>query len=510
MVEKVYTTQLVREIERRVKKYPIDPLLGEFFQYYKLVSHRIDAVLSKYSKGGKLGEDATGLKFKALLKSEAIEAMIHDGIWSEKLAKIHGIEKQDVVNHNSKKIHIRLMIEKDFKQEFRDHLVTKSIKAFGIEKIKADTYSQGVKDGLHGESDSKGLLRKLLAGAKYKRENHMPRMLIEEKLYAKEGGYLTELATLIMQLNRLSEKRKGYDEIVVEKGISKKVTKKLSGSRWAKESKTLKDKIKRIKIEKGYLHSILLIDSESNRNFALIRAVGKSKLAGKTKIPQLVTLHVSSIWQGKILLDEYRKWFNEHYKDAIAKDKEISDLDKDKKRKARSRVGARIKKQERNQLIIDLLDTGETNSAEIARQTGIPVRTVRDIIKNHLYEKLNGKPDLTKEAQEQQLKEQEEEKHLREVLLVNEVKKVERAQTKQRLERLKTLLLEKHSEGMSPTEISKLVTWSALKINNYFKRNGIKPNFDKKFATQQEIEEQHAQKIQNFKDESKDRPKIEL
>ena len=93
-----------------------------------------------------------------------MQAMISDDVWSEELAKMYEITKQDVQLHHSIHLRMTVLMNHGIESEFKAHLKHKGLEAYRVEREKADNYRSGSNGK---EIQGSSLFRRWLATAKF-------------------------------------------------------------------------------------------------------------------------------------------------------------------------------------------------------------------------------------------------------------------------------------------------------------------------------------------------------
>lgn len=503
-VKKLETTKLVRDIEQRAKA---NPQQLDFFVYREgkndsfaidslLISYRYEEMdriereeeLKKQVKGKakkyvRVYNNLTKAQ-KTMRRNQAISAMLHTKTWSNRLAEKFEIEKQDVEVRYTEEQLLYLALNFEFEQDFRMFVLEKGREAFKVEQEKVEAYYKKVNPKLVDETN---FLRKLLKAGKEKEalKYKIPRLVAEQKLWFKDQDGLSEFERLHQEIENLKEKSK---------------TGEVTEYFYKQEKAKIRKKIKRDREEREILFRNLFWDEESNKNATFIKAIGYQRAQNKDN--SLPYLRVTSLAQGKYLINEYRKWFNNKYEEEIKLDQELNKKETKQQYDTDKAALKRAKKKKRDEEIMELHAQG-LNNTQISKQTGVARKTVADIINRILSAPpLDEMSETDKEKFEREL---EEERQAIERVREKELEKLNRERKKEVQELLDKEVLKHHERGWTPTMIARFVHLSAKQIKKRLENLGKTPRFDMKLATEQEIEE-------HFKNRKLERPdrKLEL
>ena len=395
-----------------VKEEKLQAFLG------KIKSKRIRTKVEKASRNTQEREASGRLKgYKTQMLNGAIQAMILDGYWCEKLAGLHGMNREDVDKYYSIKMHLWILLNTEVEVGFLEHLKDKAIEVYRVENKKVEFYKSGLE-----QLDLKVGLRKLLAVGKFKRNNALPRLMIEQMLY---GTNETEL---------LRNKLESYTTLTNKDGVREWLfnSESITQHQYKKSRKLAKEKLNLRQKRNTKLHKQLFLDNESNINMTFIKAFGLKSLKEAFKVgihaykidwewfrevdkniedyteeltckyeqnnltdlektifkptnPILenTKIIITSVGQGNALIKEYTRWYNTEYKDEIGEDKEREVKIKTNERNQQRRAEGKLVKKVRDENIINLVRSGENNKSKIAKELGVNDRTVRDVVSRY-------------------------------------------------------------------------------------------------------------------------------
>jgi len=544
---------------------------------------------SKVEKSAKKSEERAlsgRLKgYKTQMVNGAMLAMIMDGVWSKELADLHDIVREDVDHYYTTQMYIWIFLNNEIEAGFLEYLKEKAIEAYRVETTKVKQYEEGLK----GDADKLGVgLRSLLSAGKFKRDNNPPRLTIEKTLYGKN-----ELG--VSKLEGLRNNLRAYTEITDEKKDRNwfHYSESITQYKYRKETKRLGREIKSIQKRNANLHKKLFLDNESNANITYIKSIGLNdlkkacskginanklnwkrfnstdksieeyteelsikyndskltedeKLVFKPTNPILenTKIKVTSVGQGKALVKEYVRWYNELYQLEIVEAKEVENKRQTTARNDQRRAKSRLVKKERDEQVIFLLRSGETNKAQIARVLDVKPRTVREIVDRfeaiedlfnrgvtipeaiseqtgtklptviHYIEIITTEqvvPSvLTTEQNETLEAQREEEERALELMRVAEIKRIERERKQKNKEIMTKEVLRLHNRRCNPTFINKQINLSTTEIVNILKEMNLTPVFDYNLASDEEIKARKVERFKKLQEDGKNSPKIKF
>lgn len=461
-------------------------------------------------------------------RNQAMKAMIVDGVWSKELAKMYDITKEDVQVYHTEELRISVFLNFSTHFEFKKYLRNKAIKAFQVEKLKLDKY---IEDS--SAKEKKGLLRKILANKKFHQENNFPRLLIEQKLYARNEEGKSKIEMMHDELDDFHTRNDEYGERNwFHKG------EEISQYEYNKGINKVKGKLRKLQEENEKLYKLFFLDNEANENMTFIKAVGLSELqqflyrieqydndiTGLVKKPHLgiTSIHVSSVGQGKRLIEIYCSWYNRVFKSEIEATKDEEEKARTARKNEKNRIESRTKKLDRDKRIIELRKGGEKNAVKIANLLDEKERTVREILTRydnvvelynlgvvvpeaiseqlktklssviHYIEIFTGESinitTLTNEQKSHQEREREQEFQARIEIEEREFRNKEREKINFWKREQENEVVRLHHIGWNPSGIQKFVNISVILIKNILIENSLTPHFDWKIATEEERE----------------------
>lgn len=491
-MEKKFSTRLVAEIEQKANDRPFEISFG-LYKESKFTSRFVRTALveiwylSTRWWFKHYGIESERKSMQTFMRNQAMMAMIRDKVWSAELAEFHEITEADVVFHYSFLKHIEVTVNCEYGTEFREYIIAEATERYELERERAETY----KEGIAGKFATGGFLRQLLAAGKYKREHKQPRILIEDELYDRVLNRNT------VTMERLQE------EMVRLKNSSDQ--KRITSYRYKKDKDILEKKMSDLRQRRRKLFEWMLLDRESSNNMTFIKAVGiyeleilRSDRLGiyrgersyldhfiePDKPLKITRLKVTSISQGKKLIDLYRAWYNEKHKVEIEANKPNKKKESSKKYKDKLLASSRQERSDRDEAIIALWEKGIRNKALIGRETNVATSTVKDVITKYEQNKINAPVEVETHPQEG-----EEELALRETLYERECLSIEKHERTYEQRRFNKNLEGWHKLGKNPTQISKFIDLPATEIADKLRGLNIVPHYDVHTSTEAEIAE---------------------
>ena len=483
-------------------------------------------------------------------RNQAMKAMIVDGVWSKDLAKMYDISKEDVRVYHTEEMRISVFLNYSTHNDFRKHLFDKAVKAFEIEKLKLDKYQEGSK-----AKGTKGLLRKLFASNKFQRENNIPRLLIEQKLYGRNEEGKSKIEVLHDELDAYCTRTDEYGEREwLYKG------REISQHEYKKGTEVVDAKLRKLQVENQKLYNLFFLDNEANDNMTYIKAVGHSILEqfvsqkeqfesdttglARKPLEGMLSIQVTSVGQGKKLIEKYCSWFNKKFKDEIEATKNEDEKVRTAEKNEKNRIENRTKKLDRDRQIIELRESGERNAVKIAVQVDEKERTVREILTRydrvvelyrcgvtvpeaiteqiktklstviHYLEIFTGESintnSLTSEQRQQQELARQQETEARKEMEEREFRRLEREKANFWKMEQEKVIIRLHSNGLYPSNIQKSVNISVTAIKNILKEHNLVPHFDWKVASDEEHKENSEKRRIQEQEVAKTRKRIDL
>lgn len=556
-------------------------------QLQKIKSKKVRLKVEKAAKQKQERAASGRLKgYRTQQRNGAIMAMILDWVWSDELANLHEISKSDVQHYYSILHHMRAYFNVEADKEFIEYLKLKAIEAYKIETEKVNEYQKGL--AANNISSSKPL-RKLLASKAFKRENLIPpRLVIEDELYGKDDQGLNAMASLRHNLDSYSTTTEDGDRFWFHNG------KQITQHEYRTKGASIEKEIKVLQKRHAQLRKYLFLDNEANKHVTFIKAIGikelksvvnpyvhidrinqedfkqlnmsfteyakflenKSKNEGLTKYEKSVfmpngtlnwlsKINVTSVGQGEALLKKYAAWHLRTYREEIKETQAEEEARRTALKNEKLRIENRVKRLERDKDVIDLLNTGETNKAEIARQLDLKPRSVREIVQRYqavldLHNKGVRVPEaiseqtgtklstvvyylelitgedvssntLTTQQGREIAQQREEERRAREAIYLREIKRIEREEIQKGRETIEREVVQLHNIGFCPTRINKkMALVSTTEAVNILKNRGIKPHFDYQLATDEERQAEKERIRVQFEKDNRNRPRIDL
>ncbi|MDG1516584.1 MAG: helix-turn-helix domain containing protein [Flavobacteriales bacterium] len=446
MIKKATTAEFKRVITDRAGKKPFTPRL-DLYRETKHTGTWVRATKIELNYDKQFTSNSRNSRYRTMQRNRAMEAMIKDNLWSPELANTLDIDKNDIRDYYSYRVHLRIAINVQ-SGEFFDYILKRGKEAYKLEVEKLNEYLREL------ERSSGNFLRTLLKNKEFKRTTRMPRLLIENRLYSRNSYGRTDLEVLHDKLNELFVLKK--NELI-------------SKYRFNKERKCLEREIRIKKKEHRELSEQLFYDKESNKNFIFIKAISISKL--ENGIDKVNQLYITSVRQGEDLLNEYCKWFNCKYETEIKEEQNARIREYNRKYSAKQRAHKKLLKLRRYEQIIELHEEGNSG-AQIGRSLGISARTVTDIINKYhagTLERLGSNIQISTNESIESFSPYE----LAEEILDREIKKETREYNILCEEMLNKYILKMYQLKFNTKAISKLVQLEESEIKSRLTQLGI-------------------------------------
>lgn len=459
---------ILAEIDKKVREEPIE-LWVELFTNKSTYSNRLKGIeiADFYRKEFKNPNPDERQKEWSRVRRSVIRATLETSTRNKNLESSYDITTDDLQDELSRMVHIRLYLNNCLEEGFYEYAFQKAKQGLEVEEGKVMAYEKGI------EPKGTSLLRKILSPVKFQRENKMPRLLIERKIFSVNKDGETEIVSLHNELETLKQKFKD---------------KEITRYKFDKDRKSIKMRIKRVLAENRDLMKDFFLDKESNMNLTYIKAFGEGYL-NKNKHHRN-HLHVSSIPQGEEMIGEYVKWFNDKYAGQIKETQRLEKAKNDQQRRAVQSALKIRKKQERDNLIIELSEEGK-RSPEISKITGFKERTIRRVLEKYKEGTLTYKqvenPETNQPFNAYELDKEEERKLIKQEM--NRIKEEQQKQVEEEVNRLHTL-------KFNPTRMKKQIKLPLKEIIKIHNRLGLEPHFDYKLATPEELEKERIAELE--------------